>query len=338
MMRGNKNSIFVLDEPDIYLHPDLQNKLLDLVRINFGQFFLATHSSEIINHSKPGDIVSINSKYKSAKRVQSDEEYNQVFSYIGSIENVELSKLSRAKRVIFFEGKDKKLLAKFSEKAGFKNLARDSETLVIGVGGFGQWKRVVNAAWTFKNILQVDVNILSIFDKDYRDPREVQELIDEVSAHEVGCLVWSRKEVENYLLIPEALVAAVSKRLEMKGAQTASTVAEEMIINLSEKYKHDVQGQVIGNTIAYERRMGTGRDTGAIASDCSKIFEKAWSDFGVRLGMVPGKQFIADLSSALQADYGVAITQNMILEEIKVHQLDTDLVAALRKIDNFCAG
>lgn len=105
MLRGTQDAIFILDEPDIYLHPDLQSKLLELVRDRFKHFFLATHSTEIINHSRPGDIASVNAKYRSARRIKSDAEYNQVYSYIGSIENVELSKLSRAKRVIFFRRK-----------------------------------------------------------------------------------------------------------------------------------------------------------------------------------------------------------------------------------------
>lgn len=102
MLRGTPNSFFVLDEPDVYLHPDLQFKLLRLIKDRFAQFAIATHSAEIINRSKPGDVVSINSTYRSAKRIKSDSDYNQVFAYIGSIENVELSNLSRARRVVFF--------------------------------------------------------------------------------------------------------------------------------------------------------------------------------------------------------------------------------------------
>ena len=49
ILRGNKEAILVLDEPDIYLHPDLQRKLMGIVSGRFGQVFIATHSAEIIN-------------------------------------------------------------------------------------------------------------------------------------------------------------------------------------------------------------------------------------------------------------------------------------------------
>jgi predicted ATPase len=75
VMRGDKNSILILDEPDIYLHPDLQRKLLRLVRDRFGQVFVATHSVEIVNESEPGDVVTVNSELRSGKRVLTDEDY-----------------------------------------------------------------------------------------------------------------------------------------------------------------------------------------------------------------------------------------------------------------------
>ena len=49
LIRGGPNAILILDEPDIYLHPDLQHRLYRDVKELFGQYFLATHATEIIN-------------------------------------------------------------------------------------------------------------------------------------------------------------------------------------------------------------------------------------------------------------------------------------------------
>ena len=337
MLRGSREAIFVLDEPDIYLHPDLQSKLLQLVRGRFDQFFLATHSPETINHSRPGDIVSINSRFKSAKRIRSDAEYNQVYTYIGSIENVELSKLSRAKRVIFFEGKDKKLLAKLSERAGLRNLAYDNETLVIGVGGYGQWKRVVEAAWTFRNVLQVEVKILAIFDRDYRDAREIADFTDRVMSEEVYCRVWQRKEMENYLLIPRSLRAAIIKRLRTKEIELTEKAIDQLLADVTEVQQHDVQGQLTGNALSYERSIGSKKDAGDIAAACSRDFGERWASLEGRFRLIAGKQFISDLSGKMQSQYGVSLTESMILEEIKKSDLDVELIETLMYIDQFCA-
>ena len=89
LLRGKEHSILVIDEPDIYLHPDLQRKLLNLVRRRFAQFFMATHSVEIVNEADSGDVASINSTHKSAKRISSEDDYQALFNYIGSYDNID---------------------------------------------------------------------------------------------------------------------------------------------------------------------------------------------------------------------------------------------------------
>ena len=58
-MRGDRTSTLVLDEPDIYLHPDLQVILIKMARERFGQIFIATHSSAIIQKAEPGEVMEI---------------------------------------------------------------------------------------------------------------------------------------------------------------------------------------------------------------------------------------------------------------------------------------
>jgi hypothetical protein len=61
-MRGSDKSVLVLDEPDIYLHPELQIRMVDLAARKFGQIFLATHSPTIIECAKPEDLLTISAK------------------------------------------------------------------------------------------------------------------------------------------------------------------------------------------------------------------------------------------------------------------------------------
>jgi hypothetical protein len=42
LARADSHSIVVLDEPDVYMHPDLQRRLLNLVRSRFSQLLIAT--------------------------------------------------------------------------------------------------------------------------------------------------------------------------------------------------------------------------------------------------------------------------------------------------------
>lgn len=67
---ADQNSTLILDEPDIYLHPDLQHRLLDVIGQRVGQYFVATHSTEIINAVEPGDVLIVRPDSRGARRIQ----------------------------------------------------------------------------------------------------------------------------------------------------------------------------------------------------------------------------------------------------------------------------
>lgn len=60
--RCPETAIVVLDEPDVYMHPDLQRKILKLVQQRFNQIVIATHSVEIISGVEPREIVTVDKK------------------------------------------------------------------------------------------------------------------------------------------------------------------------------------------------------------------------------------------------------------------------------------
>ncbi|MHA3980887.1 ATP-dependent nuclease [Halovulum sp. GXIMD14794] len=67
-MRGSDNCVLVLDEPDIYLHPELQIRMVELAARKFGQVFIATHSPTIIEIAGAEDVLTISAKEGSASR------------------------------------------------------------------------------------------------------------------------------------------------------------------------------------------------------------------------------------------------------------------------------
>ena len=59
----------IVNEPEVYLHPDLQHKLFALLRNSKKQVILATHSVGIIE-AEHDDVVLVNRARHSAKRVE----------------------------------------------------------------------------------------------------------------------------------------------------------------------------------------------------------------------------------------------------------------------------
>jgi len=57
--RVPEGGVFVVDEPETYLHPVLQRRLLDVLRRLGAQAFMATHSASIIASARPGEVLVV---------------------------------------------------------------------------------------------------------------------------------------------------------------------------------------------------------------------------------------------------------------------------------------
>ena len=69
LIQANDKSLFLIDEPDIYLHSDIQRQLLGLL-INLGpDILIATHSTEIISEAETDDIVLVTKMRTRARRI-----------------------------------------------------------------------------------------------------------------------------------------------------------------------------------------------------------------------------------------------------------------------------
>src|SRR5205085_12094826 len=64
--RVKQAPIIVLDEPDLYLHPDLQRRLVRVLESTGAQTITATHSPEILTEVLPGALVWVDTTNRRA--------------------------------------------------------------------------------------------------------------------------------------------------------------------------------------------------------------------------------------------------------------------------------
>ena len=118
LIQSNNVSLFLIDEPDIYLHSGLQRQLISLLKELGPDVMIATHSTEIIVEEDADDIVLVNKGRTQAKRISDTGQLGHVFNAIGSNINQILTQLAKTRRVLFVEGHDFSIIAKFARKAG----------------------------------------------------------------------------------------------------------------------------------------------------------------------------------------------------------------------------
>ncbi|MGQ2901817.1 ATP-dependent nuclease [Neoaquamicrobium sediminum] len=334
-MRATPSAVLVLDEPDIYLHPELQKKILRMAKSKFCQTFIATHSTEIMNEADPGDILSVVPENKTAVRVQTDEGYRKIYSYLGSSENAEFARLARADRIIFFEGKEKNLIRKFASKSNVDDLFQDPKTAYLQAGGFSQWVRVKEVDWALHNIFGLNVKITALFDRDYRCEEEINQFKRSLQNTDLWVDVLDRKEIENYALALNPLKRAIRKKIEARDKHITEEDIDERIVRILETFRKACHAQHLAQYLSHHREVDRHTAEPTHLERANTRFEANWETIEGRLAIIPGKEFIAVLSAELQRDFGTTITIHQIIDEMQAHDVPADLVKRLHSMADF---
>jgi hypothetical protein len=329
LLRAQPNSVAIIDEPDIYLHPDLQRRLFYLLKHRFSQVVLATHSVEIINDADQDEIITIDKTKRSAKHVTDIEGLQHVLSLLGSAQNVQLARLSKDKTIIFFEGQDYKLVRRLAAKAGFPALSNDVSATIIPIGGFAQWQRIEHVAWTFKTILNTDIKMAAVLDRDYRCSEEIIEFLDKIRQTAPLCFVWDRKELENYLLVPGAIIRAVTDRLRDRGKTEikegdVAMYLRRALLRCTETVKSQVLAQTSSEALRYLTKK-SGKHQSTILKDCHSSIDAAWKSIEGRVQIVPGKEVLSLLNQKVQEKYKVSVTPSQIVRFMTPEQIPQDM-------------
>ncbi|MBJ6373651.1 AAA family ATPase [Sedimentitalea sp. CAU 1593] len=286
---SNHSSTLILDEPDIYLHPDLQHRLLRLVSQRVAQYFIATHSTEIINDVEPGEVLIVRPESRSAKRIQGESGYSDVYSAIGSSENAQFARLAKTKKVLYFEGKDAKILSKLAKRLGATDFISNTSVTLMKTDGFSNWSRVTTSSWVFENFFGFKIPVSAIFDRDYRCDDEIQDFLDEVNVGDTLCRVLPHKEIENFLLVPDAIISVVKKHFSGSLPKGWQADIVEIINACVEDMRSKTLSARIGSKISYEVGKGSKKDIATISAEEERNFTENWQEAEFRRRVVPGK-------------------------------------------------
>jgi predicted ATPase len=335
ILRGRAEDLLVLDEPDIYLHPDLQRRLVKIVERRFGQVFIATHSIEIINEVNTGDVLSVSRKNKTARRITTDDQYSDLFRYIGSSENIEFARLAKAKRVIFFEGQDRKIMRRFVQKTMIESVLEDSDTVFLQAGGFGQWKRVKEVGWTLEQVFGISVKVYSIFDRDYRCDEEISSFVGDMNTDATRCYVLGRKEIENYVLDKTLMYRVASRRAKEVGRDLSESSFFDICSEVENSLKEDIRSQITSHFLSYRRKASRSINDSVIIRESNIYFDSKWKCDADRLKMVPGKEYLSLLTTHLQSRYGISTSVVNLVGEMRVSEVPKEITEILRDMQNF---
>lgn len=206
---GYNPTTILLDEPDAHLHVNLQREILDYFKRKSSerniQFLIATHAEEFARGVDASQIVSLLSQVP--KRVASTP---TILRAMSEVSNEDIARLTISPYILYVEGEsDERILRAWAvtcvaqsamDKICFKSMNGGDKISMktLADNHFDALKQIIP-----------EVSRLLLFDYDddsaYHPPPDNPTLSE-----------WRRKNIENYLLVPDAWKRAAQQKMNLK--------------------------------------------------------------------------------------------------------------------------
>jgi hypothetical protein len=203
-LHGYQPTTILLDEPDAHLHVNLQREILDYfkrkgVETNT-QFLIATHAEEFVRGVDVGQLVSLLNQVP--RRVQSAPE---VLRAMAEVSNEEIARLMASPYILYVEGEsDERILRAWATPCGAQT-AMD-KICFKAMGGGDKQSMKTRADEHFAALKQIIPEVERLMLLDYDDRATFHPAPDNPALVE-----WKRRNIENYLLVPDAWKRAAQR-------------------------------------------------------------------------------------------------------------------------------
>ena len=216
--RNRDANLIVVDEPEVYLHPDTQRQLLDILRDAGPAVVLATHSTEIMAEAEPHEIVLIDKQRDSGRRLQNAHAVQAALTHVGSIHAITLVQAVRQKRILYMDNpRQFIILKKLGQIAGFGELAANTDIVPLASGGIEDWTEIRTVAKRAEEATGTKFHVAVIYGRDGRSADDLAQITDGLVEHVEAALILGRDALEEYLLDPIVLDRVVSTQLLAAG-------------------------------------------------------------------------------------------------------------------------
>lgn len=329
LSRVDADSVVILDEPDVYLHADLQRKLIKLLSAeSYRQTIVATHSMEMIADVSPSEIVSVRKRDSRSRPLSSSAQAQGVAEAIGTNLNIQLSKLASSGRILFVEGKDYPFIDQVAFKMGNAFYDRFSRIPHFSTCGMNNWPKAAMASKAFYDTSAGKVAGVMFMDRDYKPDALFEEVIVEAKKDALFITVWQKKEIENFFLDRNLIHSYLENRaresvcyndVDEVFSQVMEAMAESLPELIADSYQKHDRGLALPTAMAKAKIFIESR-----LSEGAEIYD-----------LVSGKKAISLLSAKMQERWSTQISAMSLCRHMKPSDMPPALVKAIRELVDF---
>lgn len=314
----------ILDEPDVYMHPDLQRSLLKIVRKRFKQVIIASHSVEILSEVNPDNVVLIDKTRRNMKFSSDILSVQYALEDLGSSQNITLLRIANSKKCIFLENSsDIKKLNKVYERF-FSETSDSLLTLpFVELKGASNLPQAFGLSKLLHNETSGTIKVLCILDRDYFPETDLKEKLEAACEAHLELRFWNKKEIENYFLIPKVF-------FKISGESD-----EDEFLALFDKKIDEFFKDAVTDSIATQlQQLNRGWQAAKANKEARKIRNKSWNSLDEKLSIIGGKECLKMVREWFQRDYNITFSEDDILKHADLEDFDNEIIETIKWLKN----
>jgi energy-coupling factor transporter ATP-binding protein EcfA2 len=329
LTRARHDPTVVLDEPDVYMHADLQLRLMRFLRGRNPQVVVATHSIEIMGDAEPDEVLVVDRGRKRSRFADSLPAVQRVADIMGSPHSLQLARLWNARRFLLIEGDDLDLLGPLYDKL-YPAEAWPLDLIPnMSIGGWGGWRYAIGSSMALQNAAGEEIVTYCILDSDYHTENQKDAVSSEAQARSVNLHIWTRKELENYLIVPDAVRRIIASRVESTKTPPTEAIVRKRIDTIAQGFHDEVLYALASEYV--KDRSGDLDPKNAIQAADQRL-KTLWATPNGRAATAPGKKILSSLSSWSKKRYGVSFGIPALLREIRADEISDEVRLVLGAI------
>jgi len=197
----------------------------------------------------------------------------------------------------------------------------------MSIGGWGGWNRAVGSKIMLKNAGDEEIITYCILDSDYYEEEEINERYSEAKKNDINLKIWKRKELENYLISPQAIKRIIKKG---SGKDVSVDLLIEKINQLCEYLKEEFVDLTMDRIHVSYRRKGRFLEPSSARKKAEKKVAAIWTN---KLERVSGKALIKKLSAWTNDEFNVSINPINLAQELRTDEIPTEMKTIISRIE-----
>jgi predicted ATPase len=332
-----KPALVLLDEPDAHLHSSVQAQLFDfihsLVERHGIQVILSTHSRDLISQAPLESIIPVDATRNKLGPLQSLEHLLLEYQRFGPLSNVDLALLYQTKSCVFLEGPtDARLLPRIAERCGISLFLGSRQAVPFEFQGVDKLKFLPDLVRLFERLVGGALHWAVIRDSDASLPEVKAEYMKIGTG--LGAAYfhqWERHSLENYLIEPHLLVAAIRAKYPQSTFDEEET--RKLLTEAASAVEDDASGTFVTRAQLAYRDFKLAENPYDVGAAAAAKYLRQVSTLEQKLQVYPGKKIFGEFVQHLQQAHKLTLRIDDVVAILDSQNTSPEVVSVLKNID-----